>query len=363
MRFSFVKVIDWYIVRELISPFFLAVCGFVLFMVANIIFLLVDQIITNKVPIVIVMEILILRLPAIFVLTFPVAMLFASLLGIGRFAADCELNAMRTSGIKFSRILLPVLIVAFVLSVITFITNEKIAPWATHKSETLIRRMLMRQALPMVEPNVFIRGPENKVFYVGQVDKENSKLNRVMVFEMAEGYYPRIIIASEATYDSLNWFLQNGSIHYYEPNGLSTYEVAFKELSIPVSVDAGQFLSGQKTPFEMNLQELQQQIALFSKSGIDVKEMKMDYYFKWSLPIVCFVTTLIGAPMAVRFPRSGRFTGIAVCIVILFVYYALLSIGRALGKNGVLNPFVAAWLPNFLIGGLGLWLVKREDTA
>lgn len=357
------RILDRYVTRELVSPFIMAVCGFVLFMVANIVFLLVDQIITNKVPFFIVAEILLLRLPAIFVLTFPVAMLFASLLGLGRLAADGELNAMRTNGIPFIRILIPLLVMAFVLSLVTFLTNEKIAPWATHQSETLIRRMLMRQALPMVEPNVFIRGPENKVFYVGQVDKEHSKLHRVMVFELSEGYYPRIIVAKEASYDSSSWSLQNGSIHYYEPSGLSKYEVAFKEMSIPINVDAGQFLSGQKTPFEMNLKELEQQIALFNKSGIDIKELKMDYYFKWSLPIVCFVTTLIGAPMAVRFPRSGKFTGIAVCIVILFVYYALLSIGRALGKNAIINPFIAAWLPNFIIGGLGVLLVKFEGRA
>lgn len=332
-------------------------------MLANIVFLLVDQIITNKVPLIVVGGILFLRLPAIFVITFPVAMLFASLLGLGRLASDGELNAMRTNGITFTRILAPLFVVAFFLSILTFVTNEHIAPWATQRSEALIRSMLLRQALPLVESNVFIRGPENRIFYVGQVDKKNGKLHKIMIFELSEGVFPRVIIAKEASYDATTWSLEDGSIHYYEARGMTKYEVSFNKLSIPIHVDAGQFLSGQKTPFEMNLKELEAQIALFKKSGLDVKEMKMDYFFKWSLPFVCFVTTIIGAPMAVRFPKSGRFTGIAVCIVILFIYYSLLSVGRAMGKNAIINPFVAAWLPNFIIGGLGFWLVRQESKA
>src|ERR1700731_4801216 len=104
------KLADRYILSELLGPMFLAAGGFVLFMVANMIFLLVDQIVNKQVPFLAVIEMLLLRIPAILVLTFPVAMLFATLLGLGRMAADHEIMAIRTSGVTFFRLVAPILV-------------------------------------------------------------------------------------------------------------------------------------------------------------------------------------------------------------------------------------------------------------
>lgn len=362
-RFPSLKILDRYVLSEFLHPFFLSVAGFVLFMVANIIFLLVDHIVVKKVPLLVVLQMLLLRLPAILVLTFPVAMLFACLLGMGRLVYDNEVTALRTSGVPLWRISLPFFIIASFLSFITLLTNEKISPWATHKSENIVRKMILRQPVPVIEPNVFVKGPNNTTIYVGAVDRSSGILYNVMIFETAEGPFPRVTTASRATYAPDLWALQGGAIHRYDPRGLSTYEVSFQQLSFPIRLDPKEFYSEQKTPFEMNTQELKKQLDLLKRSGMEIKEVAVDFWLKFALPFASLMTCLIGLPLSVRFPKSGKMMGISFGILILFIYYALMSIGRALGKNGLLNPFLAAWLPNMIVGGVGAFLFVKEERS
>lgn len=357
------KLADRYILSEMIGPLFLAAGGFLLFMVANIAFLLVDQIVNKQIPIVAVIEMLLLRIPAILVLTFPVAMLFASLLGLGKLSADHEIMAMRTGGVSFLRLTVPVFALALFLVAVTFITNDEIAPWTTHESENIVRQILLRQSLPPVQPDVFIHGPNNMVFYIGGVDTQNKLLYHVMIFEPSASPYPRTVIADQARYDGRHFFLLKGSIHEYNPNGLTRYEASFDEMVIPVTIDPSMFVNGEKTPFEMNVSELKKQIDLFKQSGVNTASMSTDYYFKFSLPFGCFIATLIGVPLGVKFPRGGRFISIALAVLLLFVYYCLFSVSRALGTIGTLPPVAAAWLPDVVLGVAGLWLLLSEERG
>lgn len=355
------KLADRYILSELAGPFLLSAGGFILFMVANIIFLMVDQIVNRQVPIGAVIEMVLLRIPAILVLTFPVAMLFASLLGLGRLSADHEIMAMRTSGITFARIAAPIIIMAVFLVILTYLTNEKIAPWATHQSENIIREILQRKAIPPVQPNVFIRGPNDAVYYVGSVDKNTQMFTNVMIFEPQNSPFPRMTTAERAHYDGQHMTLYNGSIHQYNAQGLTNYEVSFKEMIIPVAIDPQLFTAGDKTPFEMNTSELKRQINAFKQAGMSTHSLATDYYFKFSLPFGAFVACLIGIPLAVKFPRSGKFLSVGVAILLLFVYYSLFSVFRSLGLIGILPPMLAAWCPNLILGAAGGWLLLSEE--
>lgn len=355
------KLADRYILAELSGPFLLSAGGFILFMVANIIFLMVDQIVNRQVPALAVIEMVLLRIPAILVLTFPVAMLFASLLGLGRLSAGNEIMAMRTSGITFGRIALPIFAVAVILVIVTFLTNEKIAPWATHQSENIIKQILIRKAIPPVQPNVFIHGPNDSVYYVGSVDKDTQMFQHVMIYEPQDSPYPRMTTAERAHYDGDHLHLYNGSIHQYGPIGLTNYEVSFKEMVIPIAVDPQLFTAGDKSPFEMNAAELRRQIQNFKVAGMSTKSLATDYHFKLSLPFGAFVAGLIGIPLAVKFPRTGKFLGIGIAILLLFVYYCLFSVFRSLGLIGILPPLIAAWLPNLILGGTGIWLLLSEE--
>ena len=66
------------------------------------------------------------------------------------------------------------------------------------------------------------------------------------------------------------------------------------------------------------------------------------------IPFACLVFAMIGAALGIKPQNSGKATSFGICIGLIFAYYLLSFISASLGISGVVPPWVAAWLPNFL---------------
>lgn len=85
----------------------------------------------------------------------------------------------------------------------------------------------------------------------------------------------------------------------------------------------------------------------------------VEIHKKLALAVACFVFVLLGAPIAVRFPRGGVGLVIGVSIVVFGLYYVALIGGQSLGVRGAVQPAIAMWGANVLFGATGLVLLVR----
>ncbi|MDD4363533.1 MAG: LptF/LptG family permease, partial [Atribacterota bacterium] len=99
-----IKIIDKYIITQVMSFFLGVVALLTILLIMETMFELMEMLINKKVPIINVVELLLYRLPAFLVLTFPIALLGSSQLAISQMSTSNELAAMRTGGISFRRI-------------------------------------------------------------------------------------------------------------------------------------------------------------------------------------------------------------------------------------------------------------------
>lgn len=74
----------------------------------------------------------------------------------------------------------------------------------------------------------------------------------------------------------------------------------------------------------------------------------VEFYKKFAIPFASIVFVLIGAPLALRFPRGGTGTVIAISLAIFGIYYVGLIGGETLSDRGDLSPFVAMWGTNII---------------
>ena len=95
------------------------------------------------------------------------------------------------------------------------------------------------------------------------------------------------------------------------------------------------------------------------KTGQDSTEDKLHYYFKFSIPFACLIFSILGVCVGLRPHRSSSAIGLGVSILIVIIYYILFSISMGLGLSKILNPVVAAWTPNMVIGIAGFILFKE----
>ena len=80
---------------------------------------------------------------------------------------------------------------------------------------------------------------------------------------------------------------------------------------------------------------------------------------KFALAAACFIFVLLGAPIALRFPRAGVGLTIGVSLVVFGLYYVGLIAGESLARRGLVPPFVSMWLANVVFGVLALILLAR----
>ena len=93
---------------------------------------------------------------------------------------------------------------------------------------------------------------------------------------------------------------------------------------------------------------------LSERNALDVEIQK-----KFSIAIACMVFILIGAPVALRFPRGGVGLVIGVSLSVFALYYVGLIAGEDLADKNLFAPFWAMWGTNFLLTAIGAVLLAR----
>lgn len=352
------RIIDIYILKELIKPFIAGVGAFVVIMLSNQLFLFAKMIMESGLPAAAVISLLLYSLPAIIVVTFPVGYLFSTLLVLGRLSKDSELTALRACGVSFTRVITPVLLVALGISYLGFIINEKVVPHTNHQSVEIMKDMMVNTKIPPIKEKLFNKGgKDERYFYIEKVNREKGILEDIFVFDNTKRGYPQVINAKTATRESNRWSLHDGVLRKYNSTGYINYEAKFKTMEIEVNFNNSTIFSNQKSIQELSRGEAAEQIDNLKKQGVDTKSMEVDYYLKYSLPLATFFVALIAAPIGIKFAKMGTYFGVAISIALVFVWYITYTICRSLGIAGTLDPLLAAWIQNIAFGIIGVILL------
>ena len=136
-------------------------------------------------------------------------------------------------------------------------------------------------------------------------------------------------------------------------------------IGLPMGETASQFVSNvNNDPWTMSSKSLRTQVNALQEQGIGgtaLGNLQINLANKLAWPFACIISILLALPLALRFGKRGRTLGIAMAIILFFVYYLMISAAAAFGRNGAINPFLAAWLPNIIMGTAGATLLWMEE--
>jgi LPS export ABC transporter permease LptG len=363
-------ILDGYLLREIFGPFMFAFGAFLLFWALNIFFLAADYIINQHAPIFLVLRFVIFRIPQAIPMAFPFGCLFAALLAIGRVMGDNEITAMRTAGIPVWRITAAPLAFGIAMFAICYSTNEWVAPASVDLStRTFYQIIYHTDALP-VEPQFFRKDSDTgNVFYVTQVAPDNKTMIGVQIFKPAKyGTWNETLQAKRASVTGTSLVLHDVIDTRYNNDGYMTNQQRVNDVSIglPMGETASQFVSNiNNDPWTMSSKSLRTQVNALQEQGIGgtaLGNLQINLANKTAWPFACIISVMLAVPLALRFGKRGRTLGIALAIILFFVYYLMITAAAAFGRNGAINPFLAAWLPNIIMGTAGavlLWMEER----
>lgn len=358
------KIIYRYLLVELIQPFLFGVFAFTsIFVGTDVLISLAKMMSQYGVPLLTIVKLFFLSLPQVIVLTFPMSMLLATLLSFGRLSGDSEVIALKAGGISFIKIVTPVLIVGLLISGLTIFFDNSLVPASLNTYEEIVWKLKHGTVRPKTQNNLVISPVDSqtgKLDYILTADKYDGNtqmLEGVTWQDYEDGKLVTSIQAEKAEWLEEEWVFIDGTIYTITDNG-QVPQTTFKRFNMKSNLDRTptQITRNQKEPEEMTLSELSEHIELMEEEGRDVKELKVVYHQRYAVPFACFIFALVGAPLGLQPNRSGSSIGLGLSIIVIFIYYTLMTIGSSMGEGGSIAPWLGAWIQNiiFTIVGVGL---------
>jgi LPS export ABC transporter permease LptG/LPS export ABC transporter permease LptF len=348
-----------------------AVTFFTLFGVYELINLL-DDLVEHNLPFTLAFTYLKYRSPWIVTQILPMSCLVATFLAIGIMSRFNEVTALMASGTSIYRIAAPVVVVTIAISAIAYVNQDYLEPYANQRATQLKdqirgrsprsygsgeRRWVFGAGGRLYNFRNYVASPMPVLAAAGAGEFQGLSAYHLdpVTFDISERIYART-----ATFADGHWTLKDGWSRSFA-GGQESFET-FAEKSFDFPEGPAYFIKEWKTPAQMSFAELQKFVTDLNRRGYDVQELKVDLYDKTALPLVSLTMVIMGIPFCFRIGKRGSLYGIGIAVCLVTIFLIVFSTTNALGGIGLMPPFLAAWAPNVLFAGAGVYLLLRTGT-
>lgn len=362
-KYSNVKILDKYILKQVIEMFLMGVFVFTTIIFASDTFItLIKQIAKFGIPFKVAFIIILLNLPAVIVMTIPMGVLLSTVMTLNRLSLSSEVTVMRACGIGLNRIAKPIFIFAIVMALSSFFINETVVPVMTKQAKDLALWALGQKNIPDGKENFVFKelnegGTLKRLFYVGYCNKKT--LHNVTVLDNSKDGTIQVLQAKEGKTSPKGWEFEKGAAYTIANDGQVLNTTLFDTSVVKFGLDLSKEMN-KNLAKEMNFTKL---MKYLTKNDISDKERRaytIELFDKIALPLTTLVFVLLGVPLAITPPRVRYNRGFLFSILIIFAYYLVRALSISFGEAGSLLPFLAAWLPNIILTIWGTWLYYKK---
>lgn len=357
-------ILDRYIFREILVPFILAMTAFTSALLMGRFLKISELVVAKGVPLTEITLLIAYLIPSFALFTIPMSFLLAVMLAFGRLSGDSEVIAMKSCGVGISRLLKPVMAFALLATAATALIALFAVPAGNTAFKALLAGSLEKGAGIELRDRVFFDSIPGMVIYVDQFDEQARQMTGIMIQDERKPNDPLTIFANKGSLAlnpatrQLRLRLTDGSIHRTKRND-DTYRLAqFREYELAVNLGESQKGFG-RNELDMPLDELRQGIGSVATEPKLRRDMELELHRRFATPFACIVFALAGVPLGIQNKRSGRGGSFSVGIVLILLYYIVLSTFKALGERGSIHAAAAMWGPNICFLALGIWLFRH----
>ena len=378
-----IPLIDRWLLGQIIPPMIFAISAFtVISLSVGVMFDLIRKIVEFGLPLFLALKVLFFSLPSFLVLSFPMAVLLSTLLAYGKLSSNSELLALKSLGIKTSRIISPAIALSIFMTGLTFYFNDNLVPRSNMLAEKTLRAGMgssfsgetQKYNIMFARYGSRINASSKKptksnthlthIFYASLF--ENNIMKGVTVLDYSREDIQQILKADSAKFDKKNssWIFSEGSIVSIDPRGQTT-NIKFKEYTYPFVEGPLELAKVPKDATEMTLKQALEAEKIYKKTGNlkEIRRIQVRIQEKFTLPFACLVFGLIGSSLGSKSNlRSSKSQGFGLSVILILIYYVMSFIFSSFGVKGILNPILAAWLPVLISLAGGIYLLRKSSS-
>ena len=357
------KVLDRYILKQIIMMFLMGVFVFTTIIFASDTFItLIKQISQFGIPFKIALIMILLNLPAVIVMSIPMGVLLSTVMVLNKLSLASEITVMRSCGISLNRIAKPIFIFSIIMALLTFAINESVAPVMRKTSKDLALWSLGQKHVPDGKENFVFKELGSgsylkRLFYVGK--STGRTLYNVTVLDNSKPETIQVLQAREGKTSPEGWIFDKGAIYTIDVNGQVLNTTLFDTSTVQFGLDLSKAMD-EDVADEMNFTKLTKYLNKKDLTDEDKRALTVQLYDKLALPLATIVFVLLGVPLAITPPRVRYNRGFLFTILIIFAFYVLRALSISMGEAGTIPPYLAAWVPNATLAFLGSILYYRK---
>lgn len=348
-------------------PFILNIVFFTfVFLMAKILDI-TKMIVNYKISISSVFLLLFYSIPHFLEFVIPLSIMMSILLTFLRLSADNEIVALKAGGFSIYRLLPPVMLFCLLGFLLTGFMSIYGMPWGRLSFKDLTLEVVSSNVNIGLKERTFNDSFKGVMLYMNKIDLKSKTLINVFIEDKRNKNVVSTVVAprgkmfNQADRPSFHLRLYDGSINQVDIKNQATHAIKFDTYDI--NLDFERTISAakgrSKDEKEMNLVELRQHIQSFSKKDVRYFTALIEFHKKFSIAFACFALGILAVPLGIQSHSAKRSFGLGLGLFFFLLYYLMLSAGWVFGETGVYPPVIGMWLPNVVMGGLGLFLLDR----
>jgi lipopolysaccharide export system permease protein len=353
-------ILDWYIIRKFLGTFIFTI---ILIVAIAIVFDLsekLDDFIDNNAPFGKIIFSYYLNFAPFFAVQFSPLFTFISVIYFtSRMAYNTEIIAILSSGVSFSRLLVPYFVAAFTITVFGFVLSNFVIPHANerklafeevyyHNSPRVVRQ---RNIHKQIEPGIYI--------YLENFNTTTNSGRKFSMEKFENGKLVSKLFSDEIRWDTIKnkWNVRN----YYIRNFINDNQQIIQgaETDTAINLRPEEFRRRENAVDAMNLGELNRFIKEQKLQGAaDIDLYLIEKHRRFSFPFSAFILTLIGVSVSSKKVKGGIGMQLGIGLLISFSYIVFIQFSSQFAISGAFSPIIASWIPNIIFAFVAFFMYR-----
>lgn len=348
------KIADAYIVKSILKTALSALLICTLMVVAVELFSQMNQIVSNTVSMQDLLELSILGIPKYLMMVVSICFLFAVTFFLSQLQANNEMITFYNSGFSYRRIILPIIILAFVVSLFFSFFSETVSIRATLKHDALSEELFGRSST-IDNSNITLSDYEGDfLVHASRFREAEQRIDNVIIIEFEDG---RIIQRSSADYALFDntkgyWTLYNAIIHERVDDKLIPSRVEIYEYPL-ITLEPRLFRNLSDDISTMERQDAREYLRRMKVLDRDIYQTSAtEYIQRLFSPFSILILMLISCSMNYRFKKNVFLFSVIQSLCTAVVYYVAMMVMTIMADQGVIAPASSVLIPVALVGAL-----------
>ncbi len=360
-------IIYRYLFKEMIPPFVINIIFFTFVFLMAEMLKITNMVINYRVGVFTVLLMFVYSTPFFLTFVIPMSIMMTVLLTFLRLSDDNEIVAIKTGGMSIYGLLPPVVLFCLIGCLITFFMTAYGMPWGKLAVKELTYRVVSSNLEIGLKARTFNDSFKDVMLYVNKINPRNKELQDVFIEDKRTQNIVSTVVApkgklfSEPHKHVYNLLLYNGVIYQVDLKNRLANSIDFETYDVHLDIKKAALTlkRGNKRTKEMGLAELRQYLNNSPRRDANYYNALMELYKKFSIPIACFALGFLAVPLGIQSRFAKRSFSLVLGLIFILVYYFLLSAGLVFGETGAYPPIIGMWVPNIVLGGLGLYLLVK----